>query len=99
MQNKHIYEIKKNFDTIIYFHVLEHIKDHRNELKEAMKRLNKNGKLIILVPAHQKMYSNLDKVVGHYRRYEKKFFLSEIFKRLSKIEFKYLDSLGIFYIF
>ena len=99
VQNKHIYEIKKNFDTIIYFHVLEHIKDHRNELKEAMKRLNKNGKLIILVPAHQKMYSNLDKVVGHYRRYEKKFFFSEIFKRLSKIEFKYLDSSGYFLYF
>ena len=34
---------------------------------------NKNGFLIILVPAHNKLYSNLDKAVGHYKRYEKSF--------------------------
>ena len=36
-------------------------------------KLKKNGYLIIMVPAHQKIYSNLDKEVGHFRRYEVNF--------------------------
>ena len=44
-----------------------------SELNEAKKRLNKNGHLIIMVPSDPKMYSKLDKAVGHYRRQEKSF--------------------------
>ena len=55
-------------------HVLEHIEDDSKEIQEAVKKLNDNGILIIMVPAHQKMYSNLDKLVGHYRRYDIDFF-------------------------
>ena len=61
-----IKDIEKKFDTIIYFNVLEHIKEDISEIKSALKKLNKGGHLIILVPAHQKMYSKLDKIVGHY---------------------------------
>ena len=46
-----------------------------------------------MVPAHQKIFSNLDKAVGHFRRYEKKFFNKE-FHSLRLINFKYLDSMG-----
>ena len=31
-----------------------------------------------MAPAHQKIYSNLDKAVGHFRRYEKDFFKKNI---------------------
>ena len=72
--DKNIYSIDEKFDAIIYLHVLEHIKNDKNEIKEAAKRLNKDGVLIIMVPAHQKMYSNLDKAVGHFRRNELEFF-------------------------
>ena len=58
----------KKFDTIMYLHVLEHISDDIHELKSAMDKLNNNGYLVIMVPAHQNIYSNLDKAVGHYRR-------------------------------
>ena len=71
---KNIDQIEEKFDVIIYLHVLEHIKHDQNEINEASKRLNKNGVLIIMVPAHQKMYSNLDRAVGHFRRYETDFF-------------------------
>ena len=57
--NKKLDKIKKKFDTIIYLHVLEHIKNDKNEIKLAIKKLKKNGILIIMVPAHQKIYSNL----------------------------------------
>ena len=39
------------------------------------------------------MYSNLDKIAGHYRRYELNFFQKK-FKSLRQIDLKYLDSSG-----
>ena len=39
------------------------------------------------------MYSNLDRIVGHYRRYELDFFKNK-FKSLRKIDLKFLDSSG-----
>jgi len=48
-----------------------------------------------MVPAHQKIYSNLDKAVGHFRRYEIDFFKKN-FESLEQIEIKFLDTLGFF---
>ena len=93
--DKNIYSIDEKFDAIIYLHVLEHIKNDKNEIKEAAKRLNKDGVLIIMVPAHQKMYSNLDKAVGHFRRYELEFFKTN-FESLEMHSLKFLDSMGFF---
>lgn len=88
-------DIKKKFDTIIYLHVLEHIKNDKAEIKLALKKLKKNGILIVMVPAHQKIYSNLDKAVGHFRRYDFKFFKKN-FKSLKTVNIKFLDSMGYF---
>ena len=57
-------------------------------MKDNVKQLRKNGFLIILVPAHNKMYSNLDRIVGHYRRYELDFFKKK-FKSLKQIDLKF----------
>lgn len=86
-------KLKKKYNVILYLHVLEHIKDDCKEINEAAKKLKKNGYLIILAPAHNKMYSKLDKVVGHYRRYELDFFKRN-FKSINQISLKYLDSSG-----
>ena len=48
-----------------------------------------------MVPAHQKIYSNLDKAVGHFRRYEKNFFTKNL-SGLERINFKFLDTIGYF---
>ena len=66
--------IDKKFNTILYFNVLEHVKEDKLEIKTALEKLNSGGHLIILVPAHQKIYSKLDKAVGHYKRYDINFF-------------------------
>ena len=71
---KTIDDLEGNFDTILYLHVLEHIKEDIKELRSASHKLKHNGYIIIMAPEHQKMYSNLDKAVGHFRRYEKEFF-------------------------
>jgi phospholipid N-methyltransferase len=88
-----IKNLKKKYNVILYFHVLEHIKNDYQEINEAIKKLKKNGYLIILAPAHKKLYSNLDKIVGHYRRYEIDFFQTK-FKFINLISLKYLDSIG-----
>ena len=62
------------YDTICYFDVLEHIEDHEKEIKNALQKLNKDGNLIIIVPAFNHLYSYYDQSIGHYRRYEKAFF-------------------------
>lgn len=93
VEKKILSKIKKKFNVILYLHVLEHIKNDKSELQEAKKKLKKNGYLIVLAPAHQKIYSNLDKMVGHYRRYELNFFKRKI-KSLKLIDLKFLDSMG-----
>lgn len=91
--SKKVSKINKKFNTIIYLHVLEHIKKDKDEILQATKRLKNNGYLIFIVPAHQKMYSNLDKLVGHFRRYDISFFKKN-FKSLKLEKIKYLDSMG-----
>ena len=98
ISNKTIFEIEDKFDTILYLHVLEHIEDDRKELKEVETKLNKGGHLIIMVPRHQKLYSNFDKSIGHFRRYEINFF-EKNFYNLNRKLLKSLDSFGYFLYF
>ena len=64
----------QKFDSILYISVLEHIKNDTEEIEVAISKIKKNGHLIVCVPAHNYMYSKFDKEIGHYRRYNKKFF-------------------------
>ena len=91
--NTTINKIENEYDSILYLHVLEHIKDDQDEIREATKRLKKGGHLLIMVPAHQKIYSNLDRAVGHYRRYERKFFKEEL-TNLKRVRLFSLDIIG-----
>jgi ubiquinone/menaquinone biosynthesis C-methylase UbiE len=87
-------DIDKKFNTIIYFNVLEHIKEDKLEIKTALEKLNSGGYLIVLVPAHQKIYSKLDKAVGHYKRYDIDFFKKNRFENSKIIKLHFLDFFG-----
>ena len=87
-------DIDKKFNTILYFNVLEHVKDDKLEIKTALEKLNNKGHLIILVPAHQKIYSKLDKAVGHYKRYDIDFFKKNRFENSKIIKLHFLDFFG-----
>jgi len=50
------------------------------------------------VPAHQNLYGNLDKIAGHYRRYNIKYF-DKKFSNSKIVINKYLDSMGYFLYF
>jgi SAM-dependent methyltransferase len=88
-----INNINDLFDTILYLHVLEHVQDDVGEIENAKKNLKSGGHLVVMVPAHQKLFGNLDKAVGHFRRYEKKDFKKDLLG-LQLVNFKYLDSIG-----
>ena len=57
------------FDTIVCFNVLEHIEHDVDALQRMRDLLVPGGRLLLFVPADQKLYGTLDKQVGHFRRY------------------------------
>jgi len=83
------------FDTILYIDVLEHIEDDSGELRAASRRLRPGGRVIVLSPAHQSLFTAFDQAIGHYRRYDRRM-LSGITPRDLEVErIAYLDSTGL----
>ena len=95
IKNSLLKNVNKKYDVIIYFDVLEHIKNDLRELRIAKSKLNKAGYLILNVPAHQQFYNDFDKSVGHFKRYNKKDFLLMSKKiKLKILNMSYYDSIG-----
>jgi len=59
----------QQFDLICMFDVLEHIEKDVETLSSLMKKLKKNGRILITVPAYQWLYGPHDKFLHHKRRY------------------------------
>jgi SAM-dependent methyltransferase len=88
-------ETEETFDTILYIDVLEHIEDDADELLVAASRLRPGGRLIVLSPAHQWLYTAFDKAIGHFRRYSIST-LTRLGAPALKLEKAfYLDSVGV----
>ena len=77
---------KKQFDTIICLNVLEHIQNDNQACENLYKLLKKDGILILLVPTHSFLYGEIDKNIGHFRRYER----NKIINKLKSIGFSIL---------
>lgn len=60
---------KNEFDIIGAFDVLEHIKEDDIVLTQMRKALKNNGGILITVPQHHWMWSSIDEVSMHQRRY------------------------------
>lgn len=59
-------------DTVLSLNVLEHIERDAAAIENMAKLLTrKGGTLIVIVPAHMRLYGALDVALGHYRRYSK----------------------------
>jgi hypothetical protein len=88
-------EVLSDYQTILYIDVLEHIEQDCTEIALAFSKLAVDGRLIILAPAHQSLFSQFDKAVGHFRRYNKTM-LKALTPPEAKIEkLFYLDSVGL----
>lgn len=90
----------QKFDIVICLDVLEHIEDDYKAFECLCNTLNKNGKILISVPALKSLYSRKDREIGHYRRYSKGRLIS-LFNRCNiKIEkIKNWNFVGIFPVF
>ena len=85
----------QQFDTIIYIDVLEHIDNDREELNQAAAHLRPGGNLIVLSPAHQRLFSPFDAAIGHIRRYNRPMLQTISPADLQLERTRYLDCLGM----
>jgi SAM-dependent methyltransferase len=84
-----------NYDFVYTSNVLEHIKDDSSALKNIYRSMKPGGELLIYVPAFQRLFSDMDRQVGHVRRYGK----SELRRKVLRAGFsnphiRYVDSIG-----
>jgi len=84
-------------DTIFYINVLEHVENEVEELSLAKELLNPEGHICVFVPALQILYGAIDKQVGHYRRYSKKYLIDLFENKLNMkiVKINYFDIVGV----
>jgi len=90
------FSAEERFDSILYFDVLEHINDDALEVELAFSKLKPEGFMVILVPAHQSLFSPFDKEIGHFRRYDLKTLGLLMPDNARPVFARYLDSSGYF---
>ncbi|MCK6529406.1 bifunctional glycosyltransferase/class I SAM-dependent methyltransferase [Myxococcota bacterium] len=57
-------------DTLVCVNVLQHVQDDLAALRRAREVLAAaRGRLVLLVPAHEGLYGEADRAMGHHRRY------------------------------
>jgi len=84
------------FDTVVYVNVLEHIEDDARELEAVRKALATGGHLCIFVPALRWLFSELDRQVGHHRRYHREQLVSLVKGQgFEVLEARYFDLAGV----
>jgi SAM-dependent methyltransferase len=57
------------YNSVVCLNVLEHINDDVGALERMVSLLEPGGRLIILVPQYSFLMSEMDRLLGHYRRY------------------------------
>jgi SAM-dependent methyltransferase len=83
------------FDTIVCFNVLEHIERDSSALGQLHRLLSPDGTLLLLVPAHGRLFNSLDVTFKHARRYS----IGEVAAKLMNVgfsveELRYVNPVG-----
>jgi SAM-dependent methyltransferase len=86
----------EGYDVILYIDVLEHIEADRAELMRATALLRPGGRIVVLSPAHQMLYSPFDASIGHCRRYNRRSLIALEPPGCRLEAVYYLDSAGMF---
>jgi 2-polyprenyl-3-methyl-5-hydroxy-6-metoxy-1,4-benzoquinol methylase len=63
---------REHFEVVALFDVLEHIANDELAIKNIYDMLRPGGRIILTVPAHRWLWSRLDELAGHHRRYSRK---------------------------
>jgi len=64
-------ELGNGFDTVLCLNVLEHVEDDVAALRRLHELLAADGRVVLIVPALNRLYGEIDRAIGHYRRYER----------------------------
>jgi glycosyltransferase involved in cell wall biosynthesis len=90
-------QLKRRYapDCILSMNMLEHIEDDLTASVNMVRLLPSGGRLVLLVPAHDALFSGMDTSLGHYRRYDKRS-LTELLEKsgFKIVHSKYLNVLG-----
>lgn len=88
--------IGEKFDSILCANVIEHIPEDDKAIKNMLRLLKPGGHLLLFAPAFQSLYSDMDKLAGHYRRYTKKTFLQAVPEDFRKnvVRLDYFNAIG-----
>jgi SAM-dependent methyltransferase len=78
------------FDVIGLFDVLEHVQEDGEVLVSIWRALKPGGGIVLTVPQHQWLWSTIDEISGHKRRYEQ----GELHTKLELAGFRVCDSLS-----
>lgn len=90
-------DLREKFDSLLMLNVLEHLQDDNYAIQNCKFLLKPKGKLIILVPAYNFLFSRMDKELHHFRRYTAKSLKRKIVKQSFQIDKSfYFNFLGIF---
>jgi len=82
-------------DTVLSLNVLEHIEDDKKAFENIYHSLGKDGLVVLVLPAHQALFSKIDKHLGHYRRYTKDLLRERLEQAGFRVEkMMYLNMLG-----
>jgi glycosyltransferase involved in cell wall biosynthesis len=57
------------YDTVVCLNVLEHLEDDVEALRHMRSLLKPGGRIVLYVPSNPRLYCEIDRGVGHYRRY------------------------------
>lgn len=92
---KNLSELGEKFQFVYSANVIEHIEEDVIALVELGKVLDSDGLLCIYVPAFPILFSELDRQVGHHRRYTKESLsLALTSSGFEVVKLEYCDSLG-----
>jgi SAM-dependent methyltransferase len=90
-------ELSRTYDMVYTSNVLEHIEDDRRALAELHSVLREGGVIAIFVPAFMCLYSDADRALGHYRRYQRRELLEKVETAgFAVVDCHFVDSLGFF---
>jgi SAM-dependent methyltransferase len=89
-----IEQVKTKYDVIYSLNVLEHIKDDAKALAALKACLSDQGVIIIYVPAFNLVFSQLDVIAEHFRRYRMKDIQQLADKTDMKVTVRYCDPVG-----
>lgn len=84
-----------SYDIIYAFNVMEHIENDHEIFDRLTRALRHEGSIVIYVPAFHSIFSAMDTLVGHHRRYRKNR-LREMAQRnkLNITRLEYVDAIG-----